>query len=218
MKTVPIVITASAITFACVPFAYGQNLILNGSFEDNTASDTVFNMTNAQFNTTVANATAFGDAEEIDLILGTGGFGLAPIDGDWKLAIHRQTTGLTDAFSFDLMDSIVAGTTYRLEFWAHAVTAFDPGTEPIQVGISTSASSFGTLVFTTGQLSVGSWTQYIADFAAPIDADFLTVQNSPGTATWAHIDAFSLTVVPSPSALLVLALGGMIGRTRRRTM
>jgi hypothetical protein len=217
MNTRSIVIALGALAFACAPVAHGQNLILNGSFEDNTANVTMFNMSNAEFNAIVANATAFGDAEEIDLILGTGGFGLAPIDGDWKLAIHRQAGGATDAFSFDLMNSIVAGTTYRLEFWAHAVTDFDPGTEPVQIGISTSATSFGTLVFATGQLSVGSWTQYIADFTAPINADYLTVQNAPGTQTWAHIDAFSLTVVPAPSAFAMLALGGIFGRTRRRT-
>ena len=171
---------------------HAQNLILNGSFEDNSASGTVFNMTNAEFNATVADATAFGSAEEIDLMDASAGFGLAPVDGDFKLGIHLFTVGhgATDAFSFDLSSPIVAGTTYTIDFWAHAVTNVSPGRDPVEIGVSSSAASFGTLVFTSGSLSTGSWSHFMSDFVAPVSGDFLTVR--PSGMTWAHIDNFSL--------------------------
>ena len=196
---------------------HAQNLILNGSFEDNTAGGTVFNMSNVEFNATVASATAFGDAEEIDLMDSSSGFGLAPVHGDFKLGIHRVSVeGGTDAFSFDLSSSIVAGTTYTIDFWADAETTFDPGTGPIEIGISSSATSFGTLVFTSGSLSTGTWSHFISDFVAPVSGDFLTVLPSTSEETWAHIDDFSLTIVPGPATAALLGLGGLLATRRRR--
>ncbi len=201
----------AALTLATA--ASGQNLIINGSFEDNTAGGTMFNMDNATFNVTVDDATAFGDAQEIDLMLGAP-FGLMPVDGDYKLAIHRQSGGPVDAFSFDLTGGLVAGNVYTIDFWAQAVTDFDSGNDPIEIGISGSASSFGTLVYTTAALSTNSWVNYTSTFTAPINADYLTVMNATGAGTWAHIDAF--TLVPAPGALALLSMGGLALTRRRR--
>ena len=78
----------------CIALSLGAhsgyaNLLLNGDFETNTASGTMFNMSNANFTATVSAATAFGSAEEIDLVTGTD-FGIAPQSGSWKLGIHTQ--------------------------------------------------------------------------------------------------------------------------------
>lgn len=193
--------------------AMGQNLILNGSFEDNTAGGDLFNMDNATFNVTVDDATAFGDAQEIDIMFGAP-YGLMPVDGDYKLAIHRQTGGPVDAFSFDLSSGLVAGNVYTVDFWAQAVTDFGGGSDPIEIGISSSASSFGTLVYATPGLSTSSWVNYTSTFTAPIDADYLTVMNSAAGETWAHIDAF--TLVPAPGTLALLGMGGLAITRRRR--
>ena len=195
--------------------ACAQNMIINGSFESNTAGGSMSNMTNAVFNVTVNNATAFGSANEIDLYQGNP-WGLPPVQGQWKLAIHHSSTGAVDAFSFDLNNPIVSGTTYNLDFWAHAENSFDPGNQPIEIGISSSANTFGTLVYTSGVLTTASWTNYVTNFVAPVNASYLTVRNTTGTPTWAHIDDFSLTRVPAPGSLALLGMGGLVSFRRRR--
>lgn len=203
------------VVLAAAHAANAQNLIKNGSFENNNAGATVFNMTNATFNATVNDATAFGSAQEIDLMFGAP-YGLVPVHGDFKLGIHKQSGGPVDAFSFDLTGGIVAGSSYDLDFWAHAATDFDPGTEPIEIGISSSSVSFGTLVYTSGALATGSWTNFTNTFIAPVNASYVTVRNSSGTETWAHIDDFSLTLVPSPTTLAPLGAMALLAARRRR--
>jgi hypothetical protein len=205
-------VAVAALTFAAA--AQAQNIIKNGSFENNSAGGTMFNMTNATFNATVNDATAFGAANEIDIMQGAP-YGLAPVDGQYKLGIHKQSGGPIDAFSFDLTAGIVSGNSYTLDFWAHAATDFDPGTQPIEVGISTSASSFGTLVYTTGALTTGSWTNYTTNVIAPINASYVTVRSTTGQETWAHIDDFSFSV-PAPGSLALLGAASLVCIRRRR--
>jgi len=196
-----------------VPVSLAQNLILNGSFEMNSATETMFNMSNGTFNSVVADATAFGDAEEIDLMLGAP-YGLPPVDGKWKLGIHRQSVGgATDAFAFHLSSPLVAGEVYHLDFYAHAETSFDPDVGPVEIGLSSSATSFGTLLFSTGALSTTSWTHFTHSFMAPSSASFVTVQVGD-TETWAHIDNF--TLVPEPASMLACGIGLAILAARRR--
>lgn len=193
-----------------------QNLIMNGSFEHNSAHGTIYNMSNAEFNATVERATAFGSADEIDLMDPSSVYGLPPIDGLFKLGLHRREPGVgTDAFSFDLSSSIVVGTTYTISFWAHAVLDFSPGLSPIEIGISGSATSFGTSVYTSGSLSARSWSHFTGDFVATVGGDFLTVRPIDREETWAHIDDFSITVVPTPATGILFGLGGLLACRRR---
>ncbi len=210
-----LILTVTAATLSGAAAAHAQNMIINPSFESNNAGGSMSNMSNATFNVTVNNATAFGAASEIDLYQGNP-FGLPPVHGQWKLAIHKRSTGQVDEFSFDLNSNIVSGQQYTIDFWAHADTTFDPGNEPVEIGISASANSFGSLVYTSGNLSDTSWTNYAAIFVAPANASYLTVRNSQGTATWAHLDDFSLTLVPAPGSLALAGLGGLACTRRRR--
>lgn len=130
------------------------NLILNGSFENNTAIGTMFNMSNATFNSVVANATAFGTAQEIDLVTGTS-FGILPQHGNWKLGIHTQSTGAYDAFSLDTSSPVVAGQSYTLSFYTAQLGGSPAGN--LEIGLSTSASSFGAVIFTQTASSASAW-------------------------------------------------------------
>ena len=208
-----------------IAFAYTEsvkaNIVINGDFEDNTAVDDQFNMSNATFNATIADATAFGPDEQIDLMDTTPTYGLAPQSGDWKLGIGSDGTinsGVFDAFSFDLSVGVMAGKTYSLSFYAHAVTeSFSPAIVDVEVGLSTSATDFGTLVF-AGSASSVAWTQLGGNFVAPINASYLTVRDPNSGDGWNHIDNFSLTVIPTPAALPagLIALGALATRRRRR--
>src|SRR5215208_2980775 len=130
---------------------HAASIILNGDVEDNTSSSSEFNLSNANFNAIVADATAFGTGDEIDLVTGTD-FGIAPESGDWKLGLHTSSlSGFFDAFSFDLSSAIVAGTSYDLELFAALHPDRPTGT--VEIGVSSSATAFGTLVFSATPLS-----------------------------------------------------------------
>lgn len=209
-----VVLTASVVLGAAGS-ALGTNMILNGSFENNSAGGTLYNLSNAGFNAVMSNATAWGAAEEIDVMENTtNSFGLPAVDGVYKLGLHLRADGAFDAFSFDLSSPIVAGQQYRLEFYAHAVLDFDSGATPLLIGISSSPTSAGTQIFSTGALSPTGWTHYGHDFIAPVGGAYLTVFSAAGTNTWAHVDNFSL--VPTPGAAGLLALAGLAALRRRR--
>ncbi len=202
----------------------GQNLILNGDFENNGASSSQYNLSNALFNSLVSNATAFGSGDEIDLMTTDSPYGLPPESGLWKAAIHKAGYpyyGTDDAFSFTLSSPALAGEQYTLSFYAQIVpTADNPGDGPVQVGLSASPTAFGALVF-AGTPATNGWSHLTASFAAPFNALYLTVQVDPGAdPTWVHIDNFSLTAIPEPGTFGIYGLGliSFLFRKQLRTL
>jgi hypothetical protein len=192
-------------------FCSGQNLILNGDFENNGASSSQYNLSNAMFNSLVYNATAFGTGNEIDLMTTDSTYGLPPESGLWKAAIHKAGYpyyGTDDAFSFTLSSPALAGQQYALSFYAQiVVTADNPGDGAVEVGLSASPTAFGTLVF-AGTPATNGWTHLTATLGAPLNALYLTVQVDPGAdPTWVHIDNFSLTAIPEPGTFGLCGLG-----------
>lgn len=211
----PLICSAAVAMVAGAAVAGSGNMILNGSFEINNGLGTQYNLLNGSFDAAVAHVTAFGSASELDLMDLSNTFGLAPVDGNYKVGMHFSSTLTRDAFSFDLSSSIVAGRTYTVSFWAQTVLDFDPGREPLHIGISNSATDFGTLVYNTGPNSPNSWTYHEHTFVAAVDGAYLTVSSVFGpNPTWIHVDDFRL--VPSPGAVSMLALSGLALRRRRR--
>lgn len=194
--------------FAVAPLA-SANMIINGSFESNTVGTTAYNMSNGSFTAGVTAVTGYGAAAEIDLMENSSNtFGLAATDGIYKLGIHTTAVGGSqDEFTFDLSSGITAGTMYTLSFMAHAVTDFDPGLNGVEVGISSSPSSFGTLVYSTGALGTAAWGTYGTTFTASVSGTHLSVRSFGGEETWSHIDAFDLEVVPEPATMVAMGAG-----------
>jgi hypothetical protein len=190
------------------------NLIINGDFEDNTASQTEYNLYHAEFNSTVANATAFGGANEIELATGTD-WGLRAQSGQWKLGLHKKSDSSLkiDAFSFDLSVPIVSGNTYTLQFFAAGKNGSGP-IGPVEVGLSNDPEAFGTQIFTGTPTSTTVWTQFDHVFVAPENAMYLTVRNATSPQEmYAFVDNFS--IVPEPMTICLLGLGGLILRRRK---
>src|SRR5215831_1415240 len=135
---------------ACIALAWAigsanaANIVLNGDFENNSAGTTHFNLSDSAFNVFMSNAIAFGTAQEIDIVTSTD-FGIAPESGNWKLGIHTQSSGANDAFSLTFSTPLVVGNTYSLQFFAAQYTGH---VADISVGLSNSATSFGTQIFT----------------------------------------------------------------------
>jgi hypothetical protein len=147
-----------------------QELVINGTFANNTAGSTRFNLTNANFNATVASCTAFGTAQETDLIYGTD-LGPQPPVGNIKIGLHTQPTGQFDAFSATLNAPVVAGRTYLLQF---DTANLNP--TAIEVGISNSPTAFGTLCYTAQTLV--SWSHVNQTIVVPAGGQYLTFRTA----------------------------------------
>src|SRR5690606_23420362 len=151
--------------------------------------------------------TAFGGASEIDMSPAHAG---GPHDGSYAVSLHTKSfnTDLRDAFSFDLSAPMVAGREYTVEFWASRVDFF-PGT--LEIGISDSATDFGTLVYTTPSITVSQYSLFSHTFTATMDAAYLTGRSGSDPDSFVVVDAFSLTAVPVPLPGAALAGGSLAG-------
>ncbi|MCZ6765888.1 MAG: hypothetical protein O7D32_03065 [bacterium] len=177
------------------------NLILNGDFENSTFTPGCnFNQSNASITAGLANITAYGAATEIDeMSNGTScGFAGPPQSGTVKLAIHRQSVGgSTDEFSFLLSSAVVAGTAYDISFYSWSDLSFDPDVGWVEIGLSSSAASFGTLAF-SGTSGTTGWVLSSGTFTAPVNATYLTARVTASAEAWIHIDNFTLELATVP--------------------
>ncbi len=210
MKSINTVVAIVAIAGG----AASGNLVVNGSFEDNTETSTAFNLSDAQFTAAVANATAFGGRDELDLVSTDVTWGLDPQSGDWKVSLNSPGAGTeSDAFSLDLSSALVIGQAYTLSFWAANNFNSASSEGDVRIGTSSSATAFGTQIAVTSALTDTEWTNFTLDFTATSADSFLTVEAFGG---YVEVDNFSLTVVPTPSTAGVLALAGIAAIRRRR--
>lgn len=198
--------------------AKAGNIIINGGFETNSAGSTQFNLSNASFSATVANATGFGTANEIDLFTPDNDYYMTPQAGNWSVVLHKKIAGNPDAFSFNLSSPVLSGTSYLLSFYA-----FSDRNIPSQVliGLSNSATNFGTQVFSATP-SMTNWQHFTYSFTPNINALFFTVSAGATLNGVTNVDSFSLTPstsvsIPEPSSILLLAGWATASCFRRKT-
>jgi hypothetical protein len=211
MKLVTSFVSLAGLAACCM----AQNMVVNGSFESNTATATIFNMQNAAFSATVNGANAFGGSNELDLVTGTA-FGIAPQDGDWKVGLHQRTDdpAHVDAFSMQLSSNVVSGNSYTLSVWAAQLTGSVGG--EFEIGLSNDAGDFGTLVLSGTAPSPSDWTSFNLNFVAGTNAAFITVRSTTSAGEYVCIDNLSLEAVPAPGTLAMLGLSVVaVGRRRR---
>lgn len=198
------------------PRITAQNLILNGDFENTTSVGCDFNLSNADFTSKMANAVGYGAANEIDIMEGTTCYGSSAQSGLKKVGIACKLpfSPDVDELALELAQPLVPGQSYRLSFWVEAeVFSFSPEIADVEIGVSTSSTSFGTLVF-AGSGSAGIWTQLQTTFTAPVAATWLTIRQETNTDSWNHIDnfvlepAFSLTSTGSCPGTMTFSVSG----------
>jgi gliding motility-associated-like protein len=168
--------------------AFGQSFI-NGDFELNSASWDQINLSNADFNSFMSNCNGFGQIGNLDII-SSNSFSGGPYSGNWFVAL----TGATgDLLALELNMPLVSGNSYTITFYDKK----DPmaGSFPVEIGLSTSNNSFGTVVYTAPTIPLDYiWTQRTFTFIAPNNGQFITVSQAGGSAydSWMHVDNFSM--------------------------
>ncbi len=166
---------------------HSQNLILNGSFENNTVSSNTLGI-QSNWPVTVANSFEV-DGGQMDLIM-VNNCGSAS-DGNWYVTCSNTGGGWPYmAFSFKLSTILTQGAQYTLTFDKRYC---GPNTSPIDIGISNDSTLMGTSVHTFVAPLLNTWAPEMYIFQAPIAARYLTVNVgvAGGTGT-VGLDNFSL--------------------------
>lgn len=164
---------------------------VNGSFESTTASMYCeYNLDNASFNSMMSSVIGYGVGEELDILI-AGCYNPSIPDGVRAVGLAASPS---DEISIPVSPALVAGQSYSFTFRAYAEMSFRPRGD-IQIGASTSASAFGTLIF-TGVTNASAWRLFTVSFIAPNNATHITVRNIvDGVIHWNHVDDFRFVVL-----------------------
>ncbi|HTF89907.1 MAG TPA: hypothetical protein VK843_15945 [Planctomycetota bacterium] len=184
-----------ALAFATAGFASPRapqgNLVINGDFENHLGGGCQYNFTNQGYTNAVANSTAFGASNEIDLMSGVC-YGPVAISGTTKVGLHTHGAGARDELSLDLSAPVTAGASYTLSFWAMDDVTFSPALGHVDIGLSNSPSTTDTPIYSGALLAPGQWVHFTHAFIATSNALYLTVASDAVTISWVHVDAVEL--------------------------
>jgi choice-of-anchor C domain-containing protein len=200
---------AIVVMLALFSQANATNLILNGSFESGINPGS-FIQINAINNTSIDNWTVLNGS--IDYI---GSYWIAS-DGSRSIDLSGGNVGVLRISS--QMTTIV-GTSYLVEFDMAGNPAGGPTVKTMDVtaGTVTQAFSFNT---SGKNLSNMGWERKSFTFIANNVATYLTFSSTTGTCYGPALDNVSVTVIPEPGTLLLLASGllgiGISARIRRK--
>jgi hypothetical protein len=179
---------------------FSQELV-NGNFENNTANGVdQINLTNDACNAMLPGVHAFGSYGDVDIIKSTAYGGIGAPDKDWYLGI---TGGGTDIIAMSLTQPLSAGKTYSLSFYHRKTSGYNA--YPIQIGVSASNNSFGSVIYNSDSPSE-NWSRQSFTFTAPHSASYITVQMELGSISeWANIDGFVLGNTKCGETLSIVA-------------
>jgi len=176
----------------CIVF--GQQF-LNGSFEKTTSKSCGINLTNADYNSIMANSIAFGIQQSTDILniahCRVGKVTTAQ-EGQWFIGLDTfLSTNTSNAISMELSDTLIKGKVYSISYYDCAVIS--QAMEQLLVGLSTTDSTFGDIIYTSTLPDTNSWTQRIVYFTAPNSGKYITLKLKTGQQQrYIILDNFSL--------------------------
>ena len=184
---------------ATCSFVRAQNLIINGSFENNTAAGNTTNLS-TNWSNYVSDSWKIDDGHmNLDTSYSCG----HASDGNWFVTNCPGCSTVSHYIGFSLKFSsqLTQGAQYTLSF----DKAYCGHTTDIYIGISNDSSFVGTNVRAFSAPVIPAWVHESYVFQAPIAARFLTVGTGPLTDTGLiALDNFRLeagaTAVEEPSA------------------
>lgn len=156
---------------------YGQTF-LNGSFENNTALNCMFDINNATFNTVMTNVKGIGELQTLDIFSFNNcpGFNAAQ-SGNFFVSLENTSDSTkSTAISLKLSDTLQIGNTYSFCFYDRGIS---PGVGPIEIGICNNDSSFGSVIYTSPPANT-VWTQRTVSFTAPLTGSYITARYKHG--------------------------------------
>ncbi len=190
------------LVFSCTANAQA---FLNGGFETNTAGGTNrYNLNNTAFNGYMSDATSFGGSSEIDIVHSSTSYGTVSY-GSYCVGL---TGGTHDSFSLKLAQPLQNGTSYTFTFYVYRPNSYATTPDTSYIGLSTSASTFGTMIYTVAPpSSINAWVQHTVTFTAPNNGQYITVcGKTTGSGTWRWFDNF----VGQPPTVTLDPLGDTI--------
>ena len=222
-----------------------QNLILNGSFENHSAPDCYNNFNLTQWNATVANSTQYNNGS-VSLLNDSCSvcsdfpnyfWGGGAQEGNWFATVHSSvhynqptSTGfvwLYPRFTLALDSTLKNTTNYKLSFYIKKPSVPPIITQAchsvlnnyIQVGISNSASNFGTHLITT-PLGTDDWQQYSMVFNTTNAEQHITINVGFGDTNnlVLFIDNFVIEETTEPATVFVTATNEMHTSSKKQLL
>lgn len=180
---------AIALLFTINSIVSPAQTILNGDFENNSATGDLINLSNAECNTKLRDSYSFGSYGDIDIISSSTYGGAGAQHGKWYIGM---TGGSTDVLALKLSSPLTKGRLYNLSFYVRRPSEYQAS--GIQIGISSKENAFGTAIYTFGEVTVPNiWTLFNCSFTASSTAEFITIQMPAGNLyNWVNLDNFSL--------------------------
>ena len=218
--------------FCCAFTTKAQNLVLNGSFENHSAPDCYQSWNTTTWNGSVANSTSYYSSVSLlnDSCVTCPYFpnyfwGGGAQEGHWFATVYSEvhynqpgTFWLQSKFSLELDSALKHTTNYKLTFYikdpdnypTDTTSCYDVEGNYVQVGISNSATNFGTHLITT-PLGPNDWQQYSVVFNTTNAEQHLTIEVGVGDTNnlVVYIDNFAIEETTEPATVFVTATNEM---------
>ena len=217
------------ILLVCCAFTTkAQNLVHNGSFEQNTETQCYHSMNKWDWDSTVAHSTMYGgfasllkDSCVTCAYLPNYYWGGGAQEGHWFATVYSEayynqpgTIWLQSKFSLALDTPLNNESNYRLSFYikeppypqaADTTPCVSVKNNYIHLGISNSDTTFGTHLFTT-PLGGDDWTKYSLVFHTANAEQHLTIEVGVGDTNnyVLFIDNFSIEATSDPVGIDIL--------------
>lgn len=176
------------------------NEFFNYNFEAHSAPNGVGYMNYATFNSTMDSVSAFGNVGSgIYVVPHTSipsSFGSMP-GNDWLLVLR----GGGESISLKPWYGFVAGQEYCLYWYDRKISG--NAVPRVEVGLSNSPVSFGTLVASSTDTLMNDWGPAYASFIAPVSASYMTIRTSGVATDLSALDFFGfIAVLPATNVSL----------------